>query len=109
MNTNIIVVIQIFRKCGTDSPNGMKTNTGWARVTFFSNAKTVSKGFRCFIWCHEKTTETTEAATTGEETTSSAAEDTTETTATDETTESTATDETTESTATDGTEETTTT
>merc|ERR1712002_480324 len=40
-------------KCGTDSPNGIKTSDGWTRLTFFSNAQTTAKGFRCFIWCHE--------------------------------------------------------
>merc|ERR1712002_410913 len=55
-------------KCGSDSPNGIITSDGWTRLTFFSNAKTTAKGFRCFIWCREQTTTpqstTTTAATT---------------------------------------------
>ncbi|XP_018018813.1 tolloid-like protein 2 [Hyalella azteca] len=41
-------------KCGTDSPDGTKTSTGWARFTFFSNAAITNTGFRCYIWCHAK-------------------------------------------------------
>ncbi|KAF2351264.1 CUB domain [Trinorchestia longiramus] len=39
-------------RCGTDNPNGTTTSTGWARLSFFSDAFIVAQGFRCYIWCH---------------------------------------------------------
>lgn len=38
-------------KCGSDSPDGTVTSTGWARLTFFSNDFTVDQGFLCYITC----------------------------------------------------------
>jgi len=73
-------------KCGTDSPDGTITSTGWTRLTFASNGQTTAKGFRCYIWCREQTTttSTTEATTTTEVTTTKAT--TTEATTTEATT-----------------------
>ncbi|KAF2357720.1 CUB domain [Trinorchestia longiramus] len=64
-------------KCGTDSPDGMTTSTGWTRLTFFSNADKVAQGFRCYIWCRAAptvptTTTSTTAATTTAGTTTAA-------------------------------------
>ncbi|CAL4078181.1 unnamed protein product, partial [Meganyctiphanes norvegica] len=65
-NDKLIVTQQGNRdeKCGTDSPDGTITSTGWTRLTFVSNAQTTAKGFRCFLWCDENPTTTTTTTTT---------------------------------------------
>ncbi|KAK7073180.1 hypothetical protein SK128_005694 [Halocaridina rubra] len=69
-------------KCGSDSPDGTITSTGWTRLTFFSNAQTTSKGFRCYIWCREQTTTTSTTETTTPTTTVTTTTATSTTTAT---------------------------
>merc|ERR1711872_1123405 len=71
--------------CGSDSPDGTITNDGWTRITFFSNAQTTDKGFRCFIWCREQTTTPAETTTPVETTTPTTPADTTPTTPADTT------------------------
>ncbi|XP_045139400.1 integumentary mucin C.1-like, partial [Portunus trituberculatus] len=89
------------RNCGTNSPDGTLTTTGWTRITFATNSATNAKGYRCYIWCRENpttttaeptTTTTTEATTTTTEATTTTTEPTTTTTeATTTTTEATTT------------------
>ncbi|KAK7073185.1 hypothetical protein SK128_005699 [Halocaridina rubra] len=73
-------------KCGSDSPDGTVTADGWARLTFFSNAQTTSKGFRCYVWCREQTTTSTTTTSTTTTPTTTTPTTTTPTTTTPTTT-----------------------
>ncbi|CAL4136591.1 unnamed protein product [Meganyctiphanes norvegica] len=87
-NDRLIVTQQGNRDelCGTDSPDGTVTSTGWTRLTFVSNAQTTAKGFRCFLWCDENPTTTTATTTTTTTATTTTPTTTTPTTTTPTTT-----------------------
>ncbi|KAG7175733.1 Cubilin-like 12, partial [Homarus americanus] len=44
------------RHCGTNSPDGTITSTGFARVTFRANRAVEDTGFRCYVCCFDKPT-----------------------------------------------------